>query len=163
MRSPDTSLWMFLLALTLSAFGLNWLWEMFQMPAYTEMAERSWAETALPCAFAALSDVAMTLAIYGIGCLAAGNWRWGVERTWNIYLTGTLLAGLFATALEWKFLGSGRWSYNERMPIVPILGIGLWPLMQLMLLVPLSWFIAAWCSKRVGGESTPGKPDVRSG
>lgn len=163
MRSSDTSLWSFFAALTLSAFGLNWLWEMFQMPAYTEMVERTWAEAALPCARAALGDVAMTLAIYGVGCLAGGTWRWGVERRWNIYFTGTLLGGLFATALEWKFLGSGRWSYNERMPIVPILGVGLWPLMQLMLLVPLSWFIAARWSKRASGESSPGKPDVRNG
>jgi hypothetical protein len=162
-RSSVTSLWSFLAALTLTAFGLNWLWEMFQMPAYIEMVERSWAESALPCASAALGDMAMTLAIYGLGCLAAGHWRWGVEKRWNIYLTGTLLGGLFATALEWKFLSSGRWSYSERMPIVPILGVGLWPLVQLMLLVPLSWFIAAWWSKRVSGESTPEKPDARNG
>ena len=75
MRSFDTSLWSFFAALTLSAFGLNWLWEMFQMPAYIEMVERSWAEAALPCAFAALGDVAMTFAIYGFGCLAAGLLR----------------------------------------------------------------------------------------
>ena len=38
MRTPETSrpLWSFFAALVLAAFGLNWLWEMVQMPAYVE-------------------------------------------------------------------------------------------------------------------------------
>ena len=53
------SLWGFFAALVLSAFALNWLWDMLQMPAFEEMAGRSWGETALPCARAAVGDVAM--------------------------------------------------------------------------------------------------------
>ena len=91
--------------LALSAFALNWLWEMLQMPAFVEMAGRSWAETALPCARAAVGDVAMTLVIYGLGALAARNWRWGLEDWWNVYLTAALLGGVFAAASH-----SNRWS-----------------------------------------------------
>jgi hypothetical protein len=155
------SLWTFFAALVLVAFGLNWPWEMVQMPAYVEMAGRSWAETVLPCALAALGDVAVTLTIYGLGALAAGQWRWGVEPRWNIYATGALLGGLVATALECRFLASGRWSYNERMPVVPILGVGLWPLLQLTLLVPISWAIAAWWAVRVSGTSAAGGRDAQ--
>jgi hypothetical protein len=152
MRIPETArlLLHFFAALIVAAFCFNWPWEMFQMPAYVEMAGRSWAETLLPCTLAALGDVAMTLAIYGLGALAARNWRWGVEGRWNVYLTGALLGGIFAAAYEWKSLASGRWSYNERMPVVPILGVGLWPLLQLMLLVPASWATAAGWTARAG-------------
>lgn len=142
----DTSHRAFFAALVASAFGLNWVWEMAQMPAFAEMTGRSWLETALPCARAALGDVAMTLGIYGLGSLAAGRWRWGMERRWNVYLTGALLGGVFASAFEWYSLASERWTYNEQMPIVPILGVGLWPQLQLMLLVPFSWAIATWWS-----------------
>jgi hypothetical protein len=145
----DTSHRAFFAALVASAFGLNWVWEMAQMPAFAEMAGRSWLETALPCARAALGDVAMTFGIYGLGSLAAGQWRWGMERRWNVYLTGALLGGVFASSFEWYSLASQRWTYNEQMPIVPILGVGLWPQLQLMLLVPLSWAFAAWWSTRV--------------
>ena len=48
-------------ALVLAAFGLNWLWEMVQMPAYVQMAGRSWTEATLPCALASLGDVPWTL------------------------------------------------------------------------------------------------------
>src|SRR5438093_1174795 len=98
------SSWSFFAALITATFCLNWLWEMVQMPAYVEMVGRSWAETILPCTIAALGDVAMTLAIYCLGALAARNWRWGVEGRWNVYLTGALLGGIFAAAYEWKSL-----------------------------------------------------------
>src|SRR5437016_5410533 len=92
------SSWSFFAAVVTAAFCLNWLWEMVQMAAYVEMAGRSWAETLLPCTLAALGDVAMMLAIYGLGALAARNWRWGFEGHWNVYLSGTLLGGIFAVA-----------------------------------------------------------------
>jgi hypothetical protein len=105
--------------------------------------------------------VAVTLAVYGLGALAAGRWRWGVRPRWNVYATGAVLGGLVATALECRFLASGRWSYNERMPVVPILGVGLWPLLRLTLLVPAAWAIAAWWAARVGGTEAPGGRDAQ--
>lgn len=150
------SLWGFLAALSFSSFALNWLWEMLQMPAFVEMAGRSWTETALPCAGAAVGDVAITLGIYGLGALAARSCCWGLEGVWNVYLTGTLLGGIFAATFEWYSMASDRWSYNERMPIVPVLNLGLWPLLQLMLLVPISWAIAAWWATRRSRTSDAG-------
>lgn len=162
MHIPETSrpLTSFVAALVLAAFGLNWLWEMVQMPAYVEMAGRSWLETALPCAVASLGDVAVTLALYGLGALAAGRWRWAVEPRWNVDVAGAALGGLVATALECRFLAAGRWSYNERMPVVPIWGVGLWPLLQLTSLVPVSWAIAAWWAARVARTSAPQGQDA---
>lgn len=144
MRSSDASLRTFIVTLVIASFSFNWLWEMIQMGAYVEMAGLAWSETILRCAFAALGDLGMTLAIYGLGCLAAGQWRWGMGGGWNIYLTGALLGAIFNVAFEWKSQHSGRWSYNERMPIVPVLEVGLWPLAQLTLLVPICFTIAAW-------------------
>ncbi len=163
MRTAETSrsLWSFFAALVLAAFGLNWLWEMVQMPAYVQMAGRSWTEATLPCALASLGDVTVTLAIYGLGALAAGQGRWGVQPRWNVYATGALLGGLVATGLECRFLASGRWSYNEQMPVVPILGVGLWPLLQLTLLVPVSWASGALWASRVARTSAAKGQDAQ--
>ena len=140
-------LWPFFTTLVLSAFGLNWLWEMTQMSAYNEMAGSTWSEAAVPCALASLGDVAMTLAIYGIGALAAGRLGWGMEGRWNVYAASALLGGVLAAAFEWYSLASGRWSYGGLMPVVPVLGVGLWPLLQLVLLVPASLAVAACCGR----------------
>lgn len=74
----------FFATLALSAFVLNWVWEMIQMPAYRETAARPWPETVPTCTLAALADVAIVLAVYGAGALAAGEVRWGLSGRWNV-------------------------------------------------------------------------------
>jgi hypothetical protein len=132
----------------LTAFGLNWLWEMLQMAGYAEMAGRAWRATLPSCMLASLGDVLITVAVYGVGALASGQVRWGTTRKWNIYAAAALLGTGCATAIEWHALATGRWSYSRHMPIVPLLAVGLWPLLQLTLLVPVSLWFAAWCCNR---------------
>jgi len=139
----------FLAALALAAFVLNWLWEMAQMPAYAEIAGRTWWESVPSCSLAALGDVAITFAVYGVGALAAGCLRWGTKGGWNVYAAAALLGGLCAAAYEWRSLAARRWSYNAHIPIVPLLGVGLWPLLQLTLLVPAALYLArCWAGRR---------------
>lgn len=126
------------------AFGLNWLWEMAQMRAYVEMAGRPWQETVWPCAVASLGDVALTLVVYGIVALATGRMRWPVDGKWNTYAAASVLGAVCGLAMEWRALAQGRWSYTDQMPTIPVLGVGLWPLLQLALLVPVTLGIAGW-------------------
>jgi hypothetical protein len=140
------------MSLSLAAFVLNWLWEMAQMPAYREMAELSWWETVLTCSRAALGDAAITLAIVGVGVLASGDRNWGMNGKWNVLAAAALLGGAAATAYEWHALHVGRWSYSQDMPIVPLLSIGLWPLMQLTVLAPFALWLSQWFVVRRGVE-----------
>ena len=134
------------LSLAVAAFCLNWPWEMAQMRAYVEMARQSWQETVLPCTIATVGDVAITAAIYGIGALACADLRWAHGR-WNAYLASALLGTACAAGIEWKSRLEGRWSYSPAMPVVPVLNAGLWPLLQLTLLVPLALGLAEWWSR----------------
>lgn len=52
------------------------------------------------------------------------------NKIWLILILGTALAILN----EWYGLSTGRWKYNELMPIVPIIKTGLTPTIQLGLL-----------------------------
>ena len=148
--------WPFLAALGLVAFPLNWVWEMLQMPAYREMAGRSWAETVGTCTLAALGDIAVTFAALGLAVLVAGRLRWGEGGGWNVYAAAALTGVLFATVIESGALSAGRWSYTDRMPVVPVLGVGLWPVLQLALLVPASVRAARWLARRHGISSREG-------
>lgn len=137
-----------LVAITAVAFVLNWGWEMAQGSAYVELAALPWDQRLVRCTIAALGDAALTLGIYGIGTLAAGRLRWGLSGDWNVYATGALLGCASALAIEWRGLAFGIWSCNEKMPIVPIAKIGLWPFLQLTMLVPVSFWIARRGAKR---------------
>lgn len=138
----------FISATVLVAFVLNEIWEMSQMSGYVEMAGRPWMSTLALCTKASVGDVGIILGIYGAGALAAGDLRWGLRNRWNIYAAAALLGLFCATLVEYSALGAGRWSYTERMPMVPVLGAGLWPLLQMTLLPPLTFWIAQWWARR---------------
>lgn len=144
--------WVFFGNLILVAFLLNWPWEMLQMPGYREMAHQNWRSTGMRCAIASVGDVVMTLAAYGLGALAAGRWDWGIGVHWQVLAASSLLGAMFGGAFELWALLHKRWSYTDKMPLVPVLDIGLWPGIQLAVLIPLSISVASWASSRAGRD-----------
>jgi len=132
----------------LASFVLNEIWEMAQMSAYLETAEPSWTSTLALCTRAAVGDVGIILGIYAAGALAAGDLGWGMRGRWNIYATVAVLGLAYAALVEHAALAAGRWSYTERMPVVSVLGAGLWPLLQMTLLPPLTFLFARWWAGR---------------
>jgi len=137
------SLWLYLAVLVVSAFILNWIWEMIQMPAYAEMAGWPWFDTVATCTWAALGDVAITLGIYGTGALALRDLGWAWTGRWPVFAAAAFLGAVCAVVFERLALAAGRWSYSDRMPMVPVPSVGLWPLLQLTLLVPLAFWLAS--------------------
>jgi hypothetical protein len=139
----------------LASFVLNEIWEMAQMPAYVETAGHPWTSTLGLCTRAALGDVGIILGIYAAGTLVAGDLGWGLRGRWNIYATAAVLGLAYAALVEHAALAAGRWSYTERMPVVPLLAAGLWPLLQMTLLPPLTFLFARWWA---GLSATKGVP-----
>ena len=145
---PWQRLGWFLAALVLTGFVLNVIWEMAQMSAYVETVGHTWTSTLGLCSQAALGDVEIILGIYAVGALAAGEMGWGLRGRWDIYATAAVLGLMYATLVEHAALASGRWSYTESMPVVPVLGAGLWPLLQMTLLPPLTIVLGQWWADR---------------
>ena len=142
----------FFAATVLTGFVLNEIWEMAQMSAYVETAGRAWTSTIGLCSAAAAGDVGIILGIYAVGALAAGDPGWGLRARWHVYVTASFLGLAYATLVEHAALAAGRWSYTERMPVVPLLAAGLWPLLQMTLLPPLIFWIARWWARRGATE-----------
>ena len=142
--------WQFFAALFITALVLNWLWEMIQMPAYSTIAGRSWRSTLLPCTMASLGDAAITVSICALSVLATRNWYWAAQANWKHYVGIALLGAAAAVIIEKTASPLSLWAYNRRMPIVPVLRVGLWPLLQLTLLVPVAVAVAAWWNRRSG-------------
>ena len=137
----------FFVALVVAAFVLNLVWEIVQMPAYA-VPPQSLGRSALAHIVPSLGDVAITLGVYAIAALAAGSLNWGMSGGWNVYATTAILGGASATVYEWIALARGWWSYSDLMPVVPLLGVGLWPLLQLTLLIPAAVWCAVWWAGR---------------
>ena len=151
---PWRRLGRFFATTVLASFILNEIWEMAQMSAYVETAGRSWTSTLALCTRAAVGDVGIILGISAAGSLAAGDLRWGLRDRWNIYATAAVLGLVYAALVEHAALAAGRWSYTERMPVAPVLAAGLWPLLQMTLLPPLTFWIAQWWEGRSATKGT---------
>lgn len=58
-------------------------------------------------------------------------------RLWYAFIFGIILSVI----IEWYGLATKRWAYNEKMPIIPILQVGLTPTLQLGVLAYLIYWI----------------------
>lgn len=107
-----------------SAFILNFLWEHAHSALY--VSYQGGAITTAILLRAALFDAAV-IAFSSYPFLRFERLR---RREWLLYV------GLFvfAVLLEMWALSTGRWVYADAMPIIPFLGIGLTPVIQLWLL-----------------------------
>lgn len=129
------SLWFAIFAVS---FTINWAWEMAQMRAYATLADQPWPLTILPCSVAALADAGLTLAICGVSEFLTRALRL------PFLASSALLGATAAVLIEKVDLARGSWSYSEAMPIVPIVNVGLWPFLQLTVLVPVSIGLGRW-------------------
>lgn len=103
------------------AFFLNLIWEHLHSALYSSY--KSEGITNFVLFRAALFDGAVTALFYAFFFEFSKHPR----RTWLLPLTLTL----FAIVLEVWALATGRWMYTDVMPIIPLLGVGLTPTIQL--------------------------------
>lgn len=138
-----------LIPLLIVSFGLNWLWEMTQMPAFVETAERSWRQTALLCAAFSVGDAVLVLIIYGAGVGIASRIA-DIEGA-KFYTLLSALGILVAVLVELVAKTMGSWTYSERMPV--FLGFGILPILQLATLGPAAvWIALAWSNRQQGAR-----------
>ena len=139
-RESGEKLGLFVLIYGISV-GINYLWEMGQMPLYAGMSFRSIRDWAA-CFRAGLGDGIMTLGIYALGVVVFRTRVWpsrlGLREAVFLVLAG---AGI-AVPVELLSLAMSRWRYSPLMPQVPLIGVGVAPLAQ-MIILPVVSFRAA--------------------
>lgn len=128
------------------AVALNFGWEMAQARLYEPMGT-AW-EATRRCFVASLGDGLMILLVVASGAMLFRTGRWFVEPTLVRYALAGLTGLIFAVAVELWGLATGRWMYQVHMPRVPGTNLGAVPLVQMVILTPLSlWLASAWRSR----------------
>jgi hypothetical protein len=118
------------------AVPLNLFWEVAQIRAY-DFPESSLMQDIIGCFVPSLGDGLMTLIIFWIGWAVFRDSQWiltlGVRGHLFMMSIGLMLAVIVELiALHW----TGAWAYNEQMITIPILGVGLLPVLQMVALPP---------------------------
>jgi hypothetical protein len=123
----------------------NLLWEFAQLPLYTIWYEGSANEILFAVAHCTGGDVLIaSMALLG-ALMLAGDRRWPQARfraVAAIAIVGGLAYTVFSEWLNTEIRGS--WAYTDAMPQLPLVGAGISPLAQ-WIVVPL---IAFWWASR---------------
>jgi len=116
----------------LAAFLLNALYEHLHAPLYAHYQGGVISEAVL--LHATLAD-ALIISALVLPFLYSARFA---RAAWLIIPLGIFIA----VDIEWWALGTARWAYGPLMPVIPFLGTGLTPTIQLGLLGYLSYLLA---------------------
>lgn len=133
--------------LPLAGFGFlaNFVWEMLQVPWFTGMADASHGSVVWLCIRATGGDVLILLASFWFSSIVCRDRRWVLDGNRKPAVILVITALTLTIVLEWLATGPlQRWEYADSMPIIPIIGVGLSPLLQWLLLTPL----ILWLTRR---------------
>lgn len=134
-----------LAALLSAVFHL--VWENAQAPlfaGYQNFWQHFWI-----CLRGTTGDVAITLAVYVAVAALVRNGQW-VNTIHAPGVAGLALAGaLIAVGIERQALVSGRWAYTAAMPLVPYFSVGLTPVLQMAILLPLTFLVSRKLSRLI--------------
>lgn len=130
-----------IIVITIISFLFQYSWEYWQCGIFYDVTNIGNHSRLM--ASATFGDIVMTLILYGLLALVNHDVNWIIKK-WNF--KEFVIIALYALFLSFYFeisaLYTGRWSYSSKMPLFPNTNIGLIPVIQLLILFPLTFFIS---------------------
>ena len=124
------------------AVALNYPWELLQSPLFTSPSHKG--SVWLHCFGSSLGDGLMILMIFLAGCVVFGRRDWFVLPGPRRYVFSIAAGAILAVVVESVAVHVlQRWAYADAMPVVPGVDLGIVPILQMVLLSPLIFLIAA--------------------
>lgn len=138
-HSPRRVFFRYLLILT----AISMVWEFAQMPLYTLAATGTRREIIFSALHCTVGDAMIGSAAFAAALIIFGTDRWPAESRFRV-LAATLAFGLGYTIFsEWLNVEvRGAWAYSDLMPVVPVIGTGLFPLLQWLILPVVAHLLA---------------------
>jgi len=136
LRQPELNVCLF-------AFLLNLPWELLQIQFFKGMSGLAHWDGVIVCMNAAAGDGLISLFAFWAIAYLTGRRSWIIHHSIRTTV-GFMGIGIILTIMTeyWATQVDGRWSYATDMPRLPLLGTGLLPLLQWILLPPLLlWLI----------------------
>ena len=130
----------FIFIMIFFAFLLSFAWELIQIPLYKNPVYD--IDHIAFCALASLADVLMVLLLYfGLSFIFKDPF-WLQDFKLKRVLLLVLIGGAGAVLSEMRHLSLESWGYNDSMPIIPVVNVGISPVLQFMILPLLIYFLS---------------------
>jgi len=122
--------------LTGIAFILHLIWENTQAPFFA--GYQSFSQHFPMCFVGTIGDVVVTLLILAFMRLLKKD----MMETIADFTALAIIGFIVAIGIEQRALLVGSWDYAQVMPVIPWFNVGLLPVIQMTLLLPLSFYLA---------------------
>jgi hypothetical protein len=139
-----TSLWRFAATRYLPWLaGLNLVWELVQLPLYTIAYEGSPGTIAYAVLHCTAGDVLIGATAFAVAVLLARAVAPEARGAGRVLALAVFFGVGYTVFSEWLNVEvRGAWSYAPAMPRLPVLGTGLAPLLQWLVVPGVAWFAA---------------------
>jgi len=147
LRTPEFNVIIF-------SFLLNLAWELWQVPFFRGMADQAHWLGVKACTQATFGDAGIALLAFWVTAFFARSRSW-ISQPRRLNIAIFIGVGLVATIIfETLAIGAfERWAYADSMPRLPILGTGLLPVIQWLVIPPLVlWFARRQISAPASGD-----------
>ena len=130
----------FILLVIVISYFLNLIWELLHIPLYESSVLPN--NHMILCMLASLADVIMVLLLYfGLAIVYKDPlWLKTLSRT-RVLIT-MMVGAMGAILSETRHIAAGNWAYTGSMPILPIVGVGLTPVLQFIILPVLIYYLS---------------------
>lgn len=119
------------------------VWETLQLPLYTLWTTGDVREQTLAVLHCTGGDVLIATSTLTAALVAFGSAGWPSESFRRVLVCTVLLGVGYTIFSEWlNIVVRESWAYSPLMPVVPIINMGLSPLLQWMVIPVLALFLA---------------------
>jgi hypothetical protein len=123
----------------LTVLVLNLAWEIAQLPLYTIWSTASVDATAWAAVHCTMGDALIAGSALLIAWIIADRPRLQAGIPLNVAAIAICLGLAFTIFSEWRATQvSHSWEYSSWMPVIPVLQVGLTPVLQWLVLPPIA-------------------------
>lgn len=141
------------LSLTVSAFAFNFIWEKLHIALFKDY-ETFVARLPLPVAvYTSLVDMGIILLIYVLIAVIRKKFLWVESFDKSAVALSIIFGSAIAIIIELQGLAQKKWAYNELMPIIPLIKVGLSPILQMIILPIATFYITHLILKKTSYDS----------
>ena len=140
------------LDLLILSFPMHFTWEFLQAPLFLNMRDATHMDGIRLCLQATLGDMVIVLIAFWLASFLTGTRQWAAQPSRRA-IAGWLSTGLAITVvLEfYSTKVAGRWVYDVSMLRLPVIGTGIAPLIQ-WIIVPM---LVLWYMRRLSAKTSP--------
>ncbi len=119
------------------------LWEFLHLPLYTLWDTGNASELLFAVTHCTGGDLLIAASALALAIILSGNRQWPEKHFLRVAMTAIVLGFLYTLFSEWLNVDIRRaWAYKESMPRLPMLGTGLTPALQWLMVPTLGFWFA---------------------